>query len=58
MTLSQAACISQLREEGFAIAVFSPEEISGVDARELEENMVRDASETIDILRPADPAEA
>ena len=52
MTEHQRHIIQQLRNEGYAIAIFSPEELERVDVRQLEQIMVNDGNEAISILRP------
>jgi hypothetical protein len=52
MTEHQRYIIQQLRNEGYAIAIFSPEELERVDVRQLEQIMVTDGTEAISILRP------
>lgn len=41
---------SVLRERGFAITVFNPQELQGVDPKVVENQMVQAGNESIDVL--------
>lgn len=40
MTPEQVKAISQLRDDGYAVAIFTPEELDGADADRIEDLMV------------------
>jgi hypothetical protein len=44
--------IEQLRFLGYAVVVFSPEELAGADPSQIQEQMVSDGWDVIDSLRP------
>ncbi len=44
--------IEQLRFLGYAVVVFSPEELAGADPSQVQEQMVSDGWDVIDSLRP------
>jgi len=52
MTEHQRYIIQQLRAKGYAIAIFSPEELERVSSREIEDNMVMGGNEALSNLRP------
>lgn len=44
------AVIKKFRDEGYALAIFSPEELRGADKDEVEEGLVREGVDIIDSL--------
>lgn len=52
MSDEQNKAIQSLRAQGYAVAVFSPDELQGVDKRDIENQMVREANEAIELLKP------
>lgn len=47
MKRHQKAVINELRREGYAVCVFSPEELGSATAPDIENALVRDGNETI-----------
>ena len=56
MTNEQVEAIRALREEGHAIAIFTPEELHGANADAVEDRLVELGWEVIDCLRTDDPS--
>lgn len=54
MTESQLKSILELRSEGYAVCLFSPEELQGFDPLLVQEGMTVAASQAIDELRAYD----
>jgi hypothetical protein len=52
MTASQLAAIRELRAEGWAVILWTPEELNGVDPSDIEDQSISFASE---FLIPAEP---
>ena len=52
MTASQLAAIRELRAEGYAVIIWAPEELNGVDPSDVEDQSISFASE---YLIPAEP---
>jgi hypothetical protein len=52
MTASQLAAIRELRAEGWAVILWTPEELNGVDPSDVEDQSISFASE---YLIPAEP---
>lgn len=48
MTPEQVKAISQLRDDGYAVAIFTPEELDGADADRIEDLMVECGSNAIE----------
>lgn len=44
--------LTQLRSEGFAVVVFNPEELRGVDPERVQARLVEVGNEVIDVLAP------
>lgn len=51
MTPAQQLAIDELRNAGYAVAIFTPEELSGVRADRVEDAMVYAGGNNIDILK-------
>lgn len=51
LTTEEQAVIAKLRQAGFAVAIWSPTELVGVDPRSIEELAVERGNEAIDDLR-------
>lgn len=51
MKSHQKAVINELRQEGYAVCVFSPEELGNAPAPDIENALVRDGNGTINILQ-------
>ena len=51
MTPEEIATIQSLRDQGYAIVLFNPEELAGVSADDVESRMCEMGWEVIDYLR-------
>ncbi len=51
MTEEQCSVIADLRNEGYAVALFSPEELAGVDANSVQNMMVEAGQDAITTLK-------
>lgn len=51
MKAHQKAVIEELRKEGYAIGIFSPEELGNAPARDIEDALVREGNESIEVLQ-------
>ena len=54
MTPEELATIQSLREQGYAVVVFNPEELAGAPARKVEDRMCEVGWEAIDYLTADD----
>lgn len=52
MTDDQHKMIQELRAQGYAVSLMTPDELQGVKARDIENVMVREANEAVEILKP------
>lgn len=52
MTAEQTRAIRELREQGYAITIFNPEELQGADPRRVQDQLVTEGWQVIDILKP------
>lgn len=49
--------VRKLREHGYAVVVFSPKELGGVDPTEVQDSMIQDGDNYIDMNRPEEDPE-
>ena len=49
--ITREMTVENLRSMGYAVTLFSPEELKGADVRDVENQMTSAANETIDILK-------
>ena len=56
MTPEEFAAIQSLREQGYAVVLFNPEELAGAPARKVEDRMCEGGWEIIDYLTDDDEA--
>ena len=54
MTPEEIATIKSLRDQGYAVVLFNPEELVGAPARKVEDRMCERGWETIDYLTDDD----
>lgn len=54
MTKTQLTALRQLRDKGYAIAIFTPEELSGAPVDDIEDRMVSEGWDAIDMLKEED----
>lgn len=55
MTKDHRQMLADLREAGFAIAIFCPDELRNASQEDVEAALVREGNEVIDMLSPLDP---
>ena len=58
MTPEEIATIESLRDQGYAVVLFNPEELAGAPARKVEDRMCEVGWEAIDYLTADDNNEA
>lgn len=57
MTDEQQKVILELRDEGYAIAIFTPEELQGADIDSVEDGMIAVGWEVIEMTKETDDIE-
>lgn len=58
MTPEQSKVLQDLRDAGYSVVVWNPDELRGVDPTRVEDHMIEKGSDYIDMCSPVEEEEA